>query len=89
MPAVGTVLTHKNRDGSEVSVTVVEGEEPFLFEGTKYASISAAAKAASVATEVAITQVQSQDAAASGQNGQPPLEDVVRQMMQSQRGKPM
>ena len=64
-------------------------DSKMMHNAVAMATQQAAAKAASVATEVAITQVQSQDAAASGQNGQPPLEEVVRQMMQSQRGKPM
>ena len=53
------------------------------------ATQQAAAKAASVATEAAITQVDLQRDQAQGANGNPPLDETMRQLMSSQRGKPM
>ena len=50
------------------------------------ATQQAAAKAAATATEAAITQVDLQRDQAQGTNGQPPLEETMRQLLDSQRG---
>lgn len=50
------------------------------------ATQQAAAKASSVATEAAITQVHLQQDQAQGGNGQPPLDQIMSQMMANQRG---
>lgn len=51
------------------------------------ATQQAAAKAASVATEAAITQVDLQRDQAQGANGGPPLDQMISEMMANQRGK--
>ena len=53
------------------------------------ATQQAAAKAAATATEAAITQVDLQRDQAQGANGGPALVDQMRDLLQSQRGKPM
>jgi len=50
------------------------------------ATQQAAAKAAATATEAAITQVDLQRDQAQGGNGQPSLDDTMRQLLDSQRG---
>lgn len=62
-------------------------ESRMMQNAVAMATQQAAAKAASVATEAAITQVDLQKDQAQGGNGQPPLEDVMRQLLTSQRGK--
>lgn len=64
-------------------------ESKMMQNAVAMATQQAAAKAASVATEAAITQVDLQKDQAQGANGQPSLEETMRQLMQSQRGRPM
>jgi hypothetical protein len=64
-------------------------ESKMMQNAVAMATQQAAAKAASVATEAAITQVDLQKDQAQGVNGQPSLEETMRQLMQPQRGRPM
>ena len=65
-------------------------ESKMMQNAVAMATQQAAAKAASVATEAAITQVDSQREQAQGANGNPPLDETMRQLLASQRGgRPM
>ena len=64
-------------------------ESKMMQNAVAMATQQAAAKAAATATEAALTQVDLQRDQAQGANGQPPLEDQMRELLQSQRGKPM
>lgn len=61
-------------------------ESKMMQNAVAMATQQAAAKAASVATEAAITQTQLQADQAQGANGNPPLDQVMRELMTSQRG---
>ena len=65
-------------------------ESKMMQNAVAMATQQAAAKAAATATEAAITQVDLQKDQAQGANGQPPLEDTMRNLLQNQRGgRPM
>jgi hypothetical protein len=61
-------------------------ESKMMQNAVAMATQQAAAKAASVATEAAITQVQEQKDQAEGANGGPALDQIMEEMMRNQRG---